>query len=107
MSQNCQLIHLFSKILDILSRLNLAMSISHLNLPEEYEQKLKYIETSTQQDTEASLLAAIDAYYHHLRQATDPLARLKQSKLIASFDGEPDLSGKSEEIFRNFAEGRE
>ncbi len=70
-------------------------SISQLNLTEDYQQKL-------QQDSQASLLAAIDAYYRQLKQTVDPLARLKKSSLIGSFQDDSDLSEQSEEIYRSF-----
>jgi hypothetical protein len=75
-----------------------------INLTEDYQQKLQYIQEVTQQDFQASLLAAINAYYHQLKQIEDPLARLKQSKLVGSFQGDPNLSEQSEEIFRSFKE---
>ncbi len=70
-------------------------SISQLNLTEDYQQKL-------QQDSQASLLAAHDAYYCQLKQTADPLARLKKSSLIGSFQDDSDLSEQSEEIYRSF-----
>ncbi len=77
-------------------------SIPQINLTEDYEQKLQYIQKVTQQDSQASLLAAIDVYYSQLKQTEDPLARLKKSSLIGSFQGDPELSEQSEEIFRSF-----
>jgi|GEM_PF-2486105 len=105
-------------------------SIPQTNLTEDYQQKLQYIQEVTQQDSQASLLAAIDAYYrqlkqtedlpvklkpsnligmaaindhdYQLKQTADPLARLKKSSLIGSFQGDSDLSEQSEEIYRSF-----
>ncbi len=76
------------------------MHFTQLNLPDEYLEKLNYIQSLTQQDSQESLLAAIDLYYHQLRQTTDPLDRLKSSKLIGSFEGDTNLSEQSEAIFR-------
>ena len=77
-------------------------SISQINLTEDYQQKLQYIQEVTQQDSQASLLAAIDAYYRQLKQTADSLARLKKSSLIGSFQDDSDLSEQSEEIYRSF-----
>ncbi len=77
-------------------------SIPQINLTEDYQQKLQYIQKVTQQDSQASLLAAIDVYYRQLKQAEDPLVRLKHSNLIGSFQSDPDFSEQSEEIFRSF-----
>jgi hypothetical protein len=74
-------------------------SIAHLT-PED-RRKLAYIQQKTNRDLQASLSSAIDAYYQSLYQTDDPLARLKQSPLIASFAGEPDLAEQSEELFRS------
>lgn len=77
------------------------MTIAQLNLPDEYLKKLEYIQTLTQQDRQTLLLAAIDLYYHQLTQTTDPLARLKKSKLIGSFEGDANLAEQSEAIFQS------
>jgi hypothetical protein len=72
-----------------------------LNLSEENKKKLEYIQQNTRQDIQASITAAINLYFQQIQKEKDPLARLKQSPLIASFQGETDLSEKSEEIFHN------
>jgi hypothetical protein len=77
------------------------MEITIANLSEEDRKKLEYIQQKTDQDLQSSILAAIDIYYQKLRQVSDPLTRLKRSPLIASFQGDPNLAEKSEEIFRS------
>jgi hypothetical protein len=77
------------------------MEITIANLSEEDRKKLEYIQQKTDQDLQSSILSAIDIYYQKLHQASDPLTRLKQSPLIASFQGDPNLAEKSEEIFRS------
>jgi hypothetical protein len=72
-----------------------------LNLSEENKKKLEYIQQNTRQDIQASITAAINLYFQQIQKEKDPLARLKQSRLIGSFQGETDLSEKSEEIFHN------
>jgi hypothetical protein len=72
-----------------------------LNLSEENKKKLEYIQKNTRQDIQASITAAINLYFQQIQKEKDPLARLKQSPLIGSFQGETDLSEKSEEIFHN------
>ena len=72
-----------------------------LNLSEENKKKLEYIQQNTRQDIQASITAAINLYFQQIQKEKDPLARLKQSPLIGSFQGETDLSEKSEEIFHN------
>ena len=75
------------------------MEITIANLSEEDRQKLEYIQQKTNQNLPSSLSEAIDAYYQKLQDESDPLARLKRSPAIASFQGSPDLAEKSEEIF--------
>jgi hypothetical protein len=77
------------------------MEITIANLSEEDRKKLEYIQQKTDQDLQSSILAAIDIYYQKLHQVSDPLTRLKRSPLIASFQGDPNLAEKSEEIFRS------
>jgi hypothetical protein len=72
-----------------------------LNLSEENKKKLEYIQQTTRQDIQASITAAINLYFQQIQKEKDPLARLKQSPLIGSFQGETDLSERSEEIFHN------
>ena len=71
------------------------------DLTSEDRRKLEYIKQITNHDLQASLSFAIDAYYQALYQAADPLARLKNSSLIASFQGDSDLAERSEELFRS------
>jgi hypothetical protein len=59
------------------------------------------IQQTNNQDMQSAIASAIDAYFQQLQKQKDPLARLKQSPLIASFQGESDLAENSEEIFRN------
>jgi hypothetical protein len=75
------------------------MEITIANLSEEDRRKLEYIQQKTDRDLQSSISAAIDTYYQKLHETSDPLARLKQSPLIASFQGDPDLAEQSEEIF--------
>jgi hypothetical protein len=76
------------------------MEITIANLSEEDRKKLEYIQQTTHQDLPSSISVAIDTYYQKLHEVNDPLARLKQSPLIASFQGDPNLAEESEEIFR-------
>jgi len=76
------------------------MEITTLSLTEENKRKLGYIQQKTNQDLQSAIASAIDAYFQQLQKQKDPLARLKQSPLIASFQGESGLSENSEEIFR-------
>jgi hypothetical protein len=62
---------------------------------------MAYIQQKINRDLQASLSGAIAADYRSLYQTDDPLARLKQSPLIASFPGEPDLAERSEALFRS------
>ena len=76
-----------------------------IHLEEEQADKLKYIQQQTNQDVTAvlnrSLTEAIDAYYQQIRSShLDPLAQLRQSRFIGSFEGEPDLAANSEENFK-------
>lgn len=75
------------------------MEITTANLSEEDRRKLEYIQLKINRDLPSSLSEAIDAYYQKLQDQSDPLARLKRSPLIASFQGSSDLAEKSEEIF--------
>jgi len=77
------------------------MEIIIADLTSEDRRKLEYIKQITKNDLQALLSFAIDAYYQALYQAADPLARLKNSPLIASFQGDPDLAKRSEELFRS------
>jgi hypothetical protein len=76
-----------------------------IHLEKEQADKLKYIQQQTKQDASTvlnrSLAEAIDAYYHQIRESHhDPLARLRQSKFIGCFKGEPDLATNSKENFK-------
>jgi hypothetical protein len=77
------------------------MEITMANLSEEDQKKLAYIQQRTDRDLQSSISAAIDVYYQKLHEASDPLARLKQSPLIASFQGDPNLAENSEAIFHS------
>lgn len=77
------------------------METTTLSLTEENKRKLGYIQQKTNQDLQSAIASAIDAYFQQLQKQKDPLARLKQSPLIASFLGESGLSENSEEIFRD------
>ena len=77
------------------------METTTLSLTEENKMKLGYIQRKTKQDMQSAIAAAIDAYFQQLQKEKDPLARLKQSPLIGSFQGESDLSENSERIFRD------
>jgi hypothetical protein len=74
------------------------------NLSSEDREKLDYIQKVTHHDLQTSLSCAINSYYQSLHQAADPLARLKRSPLISSFQGDADLAEKSEEIFQSIIE---
>ncbi|TYQ30201.1 hypothetical protein [Pseudanabaena sp. UWO310] len=76
-----------------------------IHLEKEQADKLKYIQQQTKQDASTvlnrSLAEAIDAYYQQIRASHhDPLARLRQSKFIGCFKGEPDLATNSKENFK-------
>lgn len=77
------------------------MKINPLTLSEDSQKKLEYIQQQTYQDLETLMSRAIDLYFQQIQKNKDPLARLKQSPLIGSFQGESDLSEKAEEIFQN------
>ncbi|ANV90509.1 hypothetical protein [Picosynechococcus sp. PCC 8807] len=77
-----------------------------INLNQENQEKLQYIQEKTHQNIESSIITAIEIYFKQLKTQEDPLARLKQSPLIASFEGDADLSEKCEEIFHNFLENQ-
>jgi len=76
------------------------METTTLSLTEENKRKFGYIQQKTNQYLHSAIASAIDVYFQQLRKQKDPLARLKQSPLIASFQGESGLSENSEEIFR-------
>ncbi len=77
------------------------METATLNLTEENKKKLGYIQQTNNQDMQSAIAAAIDAYFQQLQKERDPLARLKQSPLISSFQGESNLAENSENIFRD------
>jgi|GEM_PF-3107861 len=56
---------------------------------------------STKNQSRSAIASAIDVYFQQFQKQKDSLARLKQSPLIASFQGESGLSENSEEIFRD------
>lgn len=80
------------------------MDIAIASLSLEDREKLDYIQKVTHHDLQTSLSYAINTYYQALHQSADPLARLKRSPLIASFQGDSDLAEKSEEIFQSVIE---
>jgi hypothetical protein len=80
------------------------MDLTIANLSSEDREKLDYIQKVTNHDLQTSLSHAINTYYQALHKAADPLARLKRSPLIASFQGDADLAEKSEEIFQSVIE---
>lgn len=75
-----------------------SMETSNIILTKEQAQKLQYISLQTKQNTQDSIDIAINLYFEQIKQQHDPLARLKQSHLIASFHGDPNLSENSEAI---------
>ncbi|MBI4781848.1 MAG: hypothetical protein HY785_11075 [Oscillatoriophycideae cyanobacterium NC_groundwater_1537_Pr4_S-0.65um_50_18] len=75
-----------------------------IQLDEERADKLAQIQQQTQQDAteliDRMVSEAIDHYYQQIQPpATDPLAKLKQSKFIGCFQGSPDLSTNSKAYF--------
>ncbi|MGI0491872.1 hypothetical protein ACN4EG_08665 [Alkalinema pantanalense CENA528] len=74
------------------------------NLTAEDQKKLEYIQQQTNQDLQVVLSLEIDTYYQILHQSSDPLARLKKSPLIGSFQGDADLAERSEDIFYGLIE---
>jgi len=81
------------------------MEVKIASLSEEDRRKLQYIQQQTDRDLQSAISAAIDTYYQKLHKASDPLARLKQSPLIASLQGDPNLAENSEEIIRALMSG--
>ncbi|MBW4467102.1 MAG: hypothetical protein KME07_16880 [Pegethrix bostrychoides GSE-TBD4-15B] len=77
------------------------MEITIANLSEDDRRKLEFIQQKTDRDFQSSISAAIDTYYQKLNAEPDPLARLKNSPLIGSFQGDPNLSEQSEKIFHS------
>jgi hypothetical protein len=86
-------------------KLESLMEITIANLSEEDRRKLEYIQQQTDRDLQSAISAAIDTYYQKLHETSDPLVRLKQSPLIASFQGDPNLAENLEEIFRSLMSG--
>jgi len=73
------------------------MQIS-IQLDDEHAQKLAYIQQTTQENT----LEAIELRYQQLQEKThDPLAKLKQSSFIGSFEAEADFAENSENILHS------
>ncbi|MGI0480778.1 hypothetical protein ACN4EE_08300 [Geminocystis sp. CENA526] len=77
-----------------------------INFNKENQEKLQYIQEKTNQDIESSIITAIEIYFKQIKSQEDPLARLKQSPLIASFEGDADLSENCEKIFRYSLENK-
>ncbi|WP_017292610.1 hypothetical protein [Geminocystis herdmanii] len=77
-----------------------------INFNQENQEKLQYIQEKTNQNIESSIITAIEIYFKQIKAQEDPLARLKQSPLIASFEGDANLSEKCEEIFRHSLENK-
>ncbi len=70
-------------------------------LSEEQASKIAYIQQQTKLELTEILNKAIELYYTQLQeQASDPLARLKQSRFIGSFNADPDLATHSKSIVK-------
>jgi hypothetical protein len=67
--------------------------------------KLHYIQQETSEDISEVIKLSIDLRYQHLQQKeNDPLAKLRQSSFIGSFQAEPDLAANSEVILRSLTQ---
>jgi hypothetical protein len=82
------------------------MQTPNITLTPEQTQKLQYINQQTQQNIQDSIDIAINLYFEQIQQQKDPLARLKQSPLIASFHGDPNLSENAETIVHTLLENQ-
>lgn len=77
------------------------MQIS-IQLDDEHAQKLAYIQQTTQENTLETIQQAIELRYQQLQEKThDPLAKLKQSSFIGSFEAETDFAENSENILHS------
>ena len=77
------------------------MQIS-IQLDDEHAQKLAYIQQTTQENTLETIQQAIELRYQQLQEKThDPLAKLKQSSFIGSFEAEADSAENSENILHS------
>ncbi|MBE5230931.1 MAG: hypothetical protein INR81_18250 [Microcystis aeruginosa PMC 728.11] len=77
------------------------MQIS-IQLDDEHAQKLAYIQQTTQENTLETIQQAIELRYQQLQEKThDPLAKLKQSSFIGSFEAEADFAENSENILHS------
>ncbi len=66
-------------------------------LDDEYAKKLEYIQERTEIDLLEHIKSFIDVRYRQLQPpAGDPLAKLKNSPFIGSFQGPPDLAENSQ-----------
>ena len=76
-----------------------------IHLEDEQVRKLEYIQQKTHQDTEtllnSTLTQAINTYYQQIQSSPpESIARLRQSKFIGCFSGDPDLAANSEANFQ-------
>lgn len=82
------------------------MQTPNITLTPEQTQKLNYINQQTQQNIQDSIDIAINLYFEQIPQQKDPLARLKRSPLLASFQGDPNLSENAEVIVHPLLENQ-
>lgn len=82
------------------------METPNITLTPEQTKKLQYINQQTQQNIQDSIDIAINLYFEQIQQPKDPLARLKQSPLIASLQGDPNLSENAEAIVHPLLENQ-
>jgi hypothetical protein len=76
-----------------------------IQLDDESTKKLLYIQQETAEDASEVIRLSIAMRYQHLQQKeTDPLAKLKQSSFIGSFQAETDLAANSEVILRSLTQ---
>ena len=77
------------------------MQIS-IQLDDEHAQKLAYIQQTAKKNTLETIQQAIELRYQQLQEKThDPLAKLKQSSFIGSFEAEADFAENSENILHS------
>lgn len=71
-------------------------------LDDDQTSKLTYIQQQTNLELAEIVKQAIELYYQKLQaQPTDPLARLKQSRFIGSFNADPGLATDSQSTLKN------
>lgn len=76
-----------------------------IQLDDESARKLHYIQQETSEDISEVIKISIALCYQHLQQKNnDPLAKLRQSSFIGSFQAEPDLAANSEVILRSLTQ---